>query len=336
MLSEFCNFLENILIFDPDVVILDWCETSSGKKSGEDVLKAIWKNGYRQIIIFSGRQELIDIATELEKSTLLKSFPKGSEDPVIEYLDKNELYINVLTQYRNEVGNALIEAFNVIKPIQDGYKDYIGDAPIKYLLARRTVDYFDREKENLKLPQWGMYIYPPVSTSLTVCDIIRKVKVPVDDMQTPAAENYRLILTPSCDMVSDDGREPKVKEIVCAKCFDKKLMISAFPQGTKRNKLKDKLSSALTSGAIRNWVALPKLEGVCPTMCTDMKQLEVVPIEDVAVNEAGSNEKTRFLRVAGISSPFREQIIWTYMQIACRPGVPDRNFPSWVDEILED
>lgn len=275
--ENFEKCYENLLIFDPDVVILDWCETASGKSLGEDVLKTIWKNGYRQIIIFSGRQELIDITDELSKSTLLKSFPKGDEDPVINYLDNNELYFNVLTQYRNEVGNAIIEAFNVIKPIQEASENYIGDAPIKYLLARRTADYFDLEKENLKLPQWGMYTYPPVSNSLTVCDIIKKV--PVDDNQAPAAEAYRLILTPSCDMVSEGGRNPKVKEIVCAKCFDKEIMVSAFSRGIKNSKLKDKLGSALTSGAIRNWVALPKLVGVCPTMCTDMKRLEVIPIE---------------------------------------------------------
>lgn len=32
-------------------------------------------------------------------------------------------------------------------------------------------------------------------------------------------------------------------------------------------------------------------------------------------------------------SPFREQIIWNYMQTSCRPGVPDRNVTAWAKDI---
>jgi len=42
-----------------------------------------------------------------------------------------------------------------------------------------------------------------------------------------------------------------------------------------------------------------------------------------------------FTRIASIDSPFREQIAWAHLQIAGRPGVPERDIDKWTQEILE-
>lgn len=33
---------------------------------------------------------------------------------------------------------------------------------------------------------------------------------------------------------------------------------------------------------------------------------------------------------------FRELVVWAYLQTSRRPGLPDRDFASWGDEILLD
>ena len=45
------------------------------------------------------------------------------------------------------------------------------------------------------------------------------------------------------------------------------------------------------------------------------------------------DDNTYYLRMCSIDSPFREQIIWNYMQTSCRPGVPDRNVDNWAVDI---
>lgn len=329
---NFDDSYAEILKYNPDVVILDWYEQAD-ENAGKAILDTIWKNGYRQIIIFSGKYDLINIAEEAKRSTLLQTFSKGDEEPVEEYLQKNQKYIEVLSQYRDELGNAIVEAFNVIEPIKNTTDKYIGDIQIKYLLARRTADLFDLERRNINLPQWAMYTYPPVSKSLTVCDILRKN---LSDNSMDSIDNYRLVLTPSCDMVSDNNRSPKVSNVVCAQCYDQSTFLKALGVQTAKEKAqRDHIHRALTAGHYNEWVPLPKLEGMCPTMCVNLKKLELISLDSIAVSKDLVNNQSQYIKIGEISSPFREQIVWAYMQNACRPGVPDRAFDLWEEEYID-
>ena len=64
-------------------------------------------------------------------------------------------------------------------------------------------------------------------------------------------------------------------------------------------------------------------------MVADLRDLELISTQDI-----GSHKP--FRRVASLDSPFRELIAWAYLQTACRPGLPDRDFDSWRDEIIEN
>lgn len=87
-------------------------------------------------------------------------------------------------------------------------------------------------------------------------------------------------------------------------------------------------SQLLTPGSLGGFVAFPKLSGRVPTMMANMRDLDLIPFDDVS-----DREDTRFVRVASISSPFRESLAWAYLQSAARPGVPDRDTTSWAKEI---
>ena len=56
----------------------------------------------------------------------------------------------------------------------------------------------------------------------------------------------------------------------------------------------------------------------------------------ISKKSAARDSGRPFLRIASIDSPFRELVAWAYLQIACRPSLPDRDFDSWRDEIVED
>lgn len=322
-----------ILQTDPDVIVLDWCDQLDSTE-GNTILESIWENGYRQIIIFSGREDIIDISEKKKESTLLCSFPKGDEAPVIEYLNTNKQYIEVLTQYRKQMAKALISAFNVIEPIKASSTNYLGDEVIKYFLAKRTVNYFDIEETGEKLPAWGMYIFPPVLSCLSVCDIIRIVPADKNLDVIGRAEEYRLILTPSCDLYKAEGREPKVENVLCARCFsDSKFGDSAVGGSNRGTKAKAKIISALTQGHSNNWVALPEMVNMCPGLSVDLKSLEIIPLSVITERIENVKESHKYVRVGSVDSPFREQIVWAFMQNACRPGVPDRDFDKWVEKI---
>lgn len=325
---DFDKCYEKIMCSNPDIVILDWC-VDPGDDSGMPIFESIWINGYRPVVIFSGNIETISFNEEYKEKNLIQMFPKGDEQPVIDFLEKYKDYFSVLSEYRRELGASLIQAFDGIDQIRDNLESAADYSVVKYLLAKRTVNYFDLERSRLKLPPWGMYLYPSVlSESLSTCDLLRRVSKDTDLSKIGEADDYLMVLTPSCDMYEEKGiRVPKVTDILCAKCVDKKMF--------SENMRKKKVISTLGIGYNRQWVPLPSYKNVCPAMTVDMKKLKVIHLSDIRMTAETSLDEDYYLRACSIDSPFREQIVWAFMQNACRPGVPDRDFDSWADEILK-
>ena len=65
-------------------------------------------------------------------------------------------------------------------------------------------------------------------------------------------------------------------------------------------------------------------------MAVYLKDLELILLERI------NGEGKTFERVASIDSPFRELVAWAYMQVACRPGLPDRDTETWSEEIVKE
>ena len=65
-------------------------------------------------------------------------------------------------------------------------------------------------------------------------------------------------------------------------------------------------------------------------MAAQLRKLELLSITDEGFEGA---DGATYDRVASIDSPFREALSWAYLQIAGRPGLPDRNNKVWVEGI---
>jgi CTP synthase len=65
-------------------------------------------------------------------------------------------------------------------------------------------------------------------------------------------------------------------------------------------------------------------------MSACLRDLELIPLADIS-----DDNKGRYIRIASIDSPFREQISWAFIQVVGRPGVPDRDLKVWINEISE-
>lgn len=158
------------------------------------------------------------------------------------------------------------------------------------------------------------------------CDILRKVSMSTDLSKIGEPDEYLLVLTPSCDLVNEGIRNAKVEEVLCAKCFDKEVFSGDVRKAGK-------IESLLNSGVNKQWVALPAYKNICPSLTVDMKKLEIIPLSKVIMDIKELKENNTYLRICSVDSPFREQIIWNYMQTSCRPGVPDRNVTAWAKDI---
>jgi hypothetical protein len=183
------------------------------------------------------------------------------------------------------------------------------------------------------LASWEQYLSPPITPHIKLGDILKKADGKDDD---PAS--FRLVLTPSCDMVTSNGRKPKADNVLLARCISIEDALSRVQMKPGQSKLKaqkeldsfkERLTkSVLTHGYCQAMILLPRLEGRIPLMAADLRGLEFASFDDI-----GSSDKM-FLRIASIDSPFRELVSWAYLQIACRPGLPDRDVNAWCDEIV--
>jgi hypothetical protein len=94
--------------------------------------------------------------------------------------------------------------------------------------------------------------------------------------------------------------------------------------------LEEKLPRYLSEAQRSGYIPVPKYADLVPSMAVSLRDLELIPMSEIATKE----EEKRFRRILSIDSPFREQVSWGYMQIACRPGLPERELAAWAREIV--
>jgi hypothetical protein len=181
------------------------------------------------------------------------------------------------------------------------------------------------------LHPWEQYIHPPLASHLLLGDILR---VAASDKKDSSA--YRLVLTPTCDLVIyGDPPKCKVDAVLVVKAAAPNLFVSKglnLGATPTEKKLKEKVLPGVFNDPHQAGIAiLPEYTGVMPLMALDFRDLELVPVGDIGITpDAGK----RFVRVASIDSPFREFIAWAFLQINCRPGIPPRNMQSVVDALV--
>ena len=62
-------------------------------------------------------------------------------------------------------------------------------------------------------------------------------------------------------------------------------------------------------------------------MTADFRRLDLINLDQIG---SGNEE---YLRIASVDNPFRELVAWAYILNAARPGMPERDFESWAEEI---
>jgi hypothetical protein len=311
--------------FKPDIVILDLFEgTVADKKiSGQGTYDFIWNQRFCPIVIYSAMPEAVT-----NKHPFIKIVKKGSESREVLEQAIADLQPQVKSIHESEehIRDQFSVALREVAPYAyDNYQDPAKRNDVIIRCGRRRLAAFMDELSKIgdTLASWEQYISPPVSENPLLGDVIRLAKG-----DAKKADDFRVVLTPSCDLESAVGRTPKVNYALVAQCCLPKdgLKMAGIP-GIPQDRLQK--HAILTQGYQDALVPLPSLEGRIPTMMINLRKLELIPLSDISKNG------TVYIRIASLDSPFRELISWAYMNIACRPGLPVRDFSDWSKEIIE-
>jgi CTP synthase len=326
-ICAFDGFERDLTEFAPDAVVLDWKYDADDSHRGSEVLEYIWTTSFRPVVIFSAIADAIVLDEKYKSSTLIRMLSKGDEEPVIQYLDTICPFVPVISTLKADFNDALIQALNSIEMMRKIQP--LPDNVLRYVFAKRVSTYFDKECAEETPPPWIQYTYPAINKSLCVCDIIRSIPAEGNVDKIGNAEEYKVILTPSCDIA-----QCKVSHALCANCYPK-TRFHNYP--TNENPTERQLSSIisnLNTGYNSSLVSLPSIPEVLPYLTVDLKKVALLPIEQISLQANKINIEHKYCRVASVDSPYREQIVWAYMINSCRPGMPNRDMNVWAKGLM--
>lgn len=305
-----------------DAVVLDLRQGTD--LPGQPIWRDIWTRRFCPIVIYTAVSGELDPPLPKDHA-FVKRIKKGSgsETKVVEVLKTFEPQIVAIARLHEELHIMVQRALRDTA----GSGIVTGDEPahLVHAVRRRVAALMDSKSatEGRELFSWEQYLIPPIGDSPLTGDLLRKRAA---SWQDPNA--YRLVLTPSCDMV----REQKpCATVLVATCCGAEGVIAACPSLSSKDPVAAERvrTQVLSPGHFSGMLPLPQFPGVVPLLGARLKDLQVIPYESIGAEGADAYE-----RVASIDSPFREQVSWAFLTTVARPGLPDRDLASWAAELV--
>lgn len=310
----------------PDVVVLDRIKGNLNDRidKGSEILTFIlekyWKKHFCPVIVYSAvAKQMEDEEGKYNKDPFIHYVNKGSgsDEEVMKKLAEIEPHISILKEVERYVHETFSSVMTKVAPyVFKEYKDEDKRVDVLKRAARRRLaaQMDELSSESYKLAPWEQYISPPISDKIYLGDILKK-----RDCEDNAPSAFRIVLTPSCDLVN-----LKTENVLFGQCCSvEEGLKQVFAVKEISSKTKQKVKRFLSGGHSEGIIPLPELKGLIPPMAANLRKLELVPVDTIGDYE----------RIASLDSPFREMVSWAYMQIAGRPGLPERDFDAWYDEV---
>jgi len=320
-----------------DVVVLDLYEGSLQRENlrGQTIWDIVWNQRFLPIIVFTAGE--VELEPQLpEGNPFVTVVRKGGEavPKVVDRIAAIRPHVLAVRDVHGAVDRAIQSVLRSSAPLiwRLGIQDDAQRAGMLVRSVRRrlaaTMDLGTLLEEGMKA--WEMYVIPPVEGNLLTGDLLQRREAPIGE-----AASFLLVLSPSCDLIIRPNGKPNLDRVLVAKCEPVSGLIDSVRSlaRIKTAELPERLPHFLTQPHIGGRVPLPSLEGVIPAMAANLRSLDLINMEDIS--REGSPDKP-FSRVASIDSPFREQVVWAFLSVAGRPGVPDRDFQEWAAELARE
>lgn len=322
---DFIGLSEALLRFRPDLLVLDLLgdQVVAEQVPGNKAFDEIRETWFCPVVVYSAYPQRQDF-----EHALVRTVEKGSDSELKvlqdlrDFVAHAEMIRSVHRDFDARIREALrdsVEALSMqTRNDVGGVQDEDVPRAVRRLVAAR-VD--ARDSGEGKLKAWERFIVPPLGDHLLTADLLklRRSDARVDET------DFRLVLTPSCDLVPRGTKPPTAEHVLVACCERlERLGSVALKQGKKLNpKQKDRLQSIITEGMADKMLPIPEFQGKVPMMVANLGRLELLewPVDD------------KFERVASTDSPFREMVVWAYLRVTGRPGLPEIDVDGWLENL---
>lgn len=312
-----------------DAVILDLYEGLPGPASlrGDTIWEEIWRHAFVPIIVHTGGEEHLDPPAPVGHP-FVRILQKGPESVaeivqvLQEFVEASGIIRDLYQEFREAISTSLRDAVPALLglgiPREEALRVLAGVGR-RRIAARLDVDTL---VTGVTPKPFERYIYPPLARDLLTGDIVRR-----KEQRNGTADDFFVVLTPSCDLVEGPGHAA-AREVLLARCKDMNFFArkEALPR-TNAEKLRDRLPVSLRSPRTLGLTYLPELRGVFPNMIVDARDILLLSMERF---------HHEYERIASVDSPFREHIVWTFIQAQGRPNLPDHDLTDVIESIVRD
>ena len=330
--------------FRPDLVVLDIVEGQipHGVDSGNRSFREIWDTWYCPIVVYTGNEGERAFSESDQVVEVIKG--PGSEMRVVAELQKfvpvARMIRSVHEDFDVRIREALRDSVRTLRSQIGIDDDGLVNSILRRAVRRLVAAHVDvGPSEGGTLEPWERFVIPPLGKHLLTADILRK-----GDAEWSTEDAFRLVLTPSCDLVHWGSSAPKAAHVLVARCepIGDLGTLELQPERCLNNKGKKsqrrRLSDMVREGIAGPYVPIPRFRDHVPLMVANLKRLELIPWDRIQEHTSATeldNGQEAFQRIASTDSPFREMVVWAYLRITGRPGVPEIDVDGWVDHIVE-
>ena len=323
----------------PDMIVLDLVEGEGtgglGADTGNTSFDQIRETWFCPVVVYSafpGRKQF--------DHALVKTIRKGADTDVAvrnqlkEFIPTAKIIQTVHDDFDSRVRQALRDSVDAFRGQFETADDKLAEDSLLRRAVRRLVAArvdLSSSEEGVLQP-WERYVVPPLGNHLLTADILRKEEAPWTQEGA-----FRLVLTPSCDMVPR-GSGTKGAQILVACCEGIKRLGRVELEHGKAlsHKQQDQLRPILTGGSVGSRLPIPQFRGHVPLMAANLKHLELLDLDRVQLDsndDSSLANEGMFRRIASTDSPFREIVVWAYLGVTGRPGAPQTDVDLWLEQI---
>lgn len=332
--------LDEILVrFRPDLIVLDLVEgeppkvTDTGNKSFNQI-RETW---FCPVVVYSAYPD-----EQLFDHPLVEKIVKGADSDVdvrnclAKFVPRARMIRSVHEDFDARVREALRDSVHALNEQKDAEGNDTDDSILARAVRRLVAARIDvRAAAEGNLHAWERWVVPPLGDHLLTADLLR-----LKQKDWTNQDAFRLVLTPSCDLATGHDRRPKVDKVLVACCEPMEKLGGIKLQGGQElsRRSKSKLQSILTEGMAENAIPIPLFRGHVPLMVANLRNLELIEWNriDLGVEDCDAEKvSSEFRRVASTDSPFREMVVWAYLRVTGRPGVPEIDIERWTDDISD-
>lgn len=321
--------------FRPDMVVLDLVEGKipDDRNSGDRSFERIRDNWFCPVVVYTDFADRWII--EVHPQVVLVEKGMDSEEEVLaklrDFVPVARMIRSVHDDFDARIREALRDSVDALdKQIAETEGRLEGS--LSRTVRRQVAARVDlAASAGAELHAWERLVVPPLGDDLLTADLLR-----LRDADPTEPSAFRLVLTPSCDMVRSGNRTPKADRVLVTLCEPVRRLgkIELEPGEPLSRRQKERLRPVLTQGMAGEQLVIPEFRGHVPLMAANLKRLDLVAWDGIDLRRGGDGARgSEFVRVASMDSPFREMAVWAYLGVTGRPGMPDTDIERWLGEI---